>query len=181
MNLRRRRPNRRRLAEIDLVSVDVDGVLASRTKTFANNGWISSQFDASDGLGVELLLIAGIQVVVLTSSRHGVAEARARFISGLDVIANRVDKGTALTDHLATVGIDPHRSLHIGDDLWDCLAFEVAGIGVAVHDAHPTARRAADWVTRAPGGGGAVREVADALLAARQVSTAQLLDRHRRT
>jgi 3-deoxy-D-manno-octulosonate 8-phosphate phosphatase (KDO 8-P phosphatase) len=174
-----RRPTPARLAKIELVSFDVDGVLATRTKWFSNQGWVAAGYDSADGLGVELLLANGIAVVALTTSRHGIIESRARSITGLEVISNRTDKGTALTERLNRDGINPAHSLHVGDDLWDCLAYEVAGIAVAVADAHPSARDAADWTTRAPGGGGAVREVADALLDARGITDADLLSRHR--
>jgi 3-deoxy-D-manno-octulosonate 8-phosphate phosphatase (KDO 8-P phosphatase) len=176
---RHRPPPRERLAAIQLVSLDVDGVLATRTKWFSNQGSVAAGYDTTDGLGLELLLAAGIAVVALTTSRHGIIETRARSITGLEVISNRTDKGTALTERLHQGGIDARHSLHVGDDLWDCLAFEVAGVAVAVADAHPSARNTADWITRAPGGAGAVREVADALLAARGITDADLLARHR--
>jgi 3-deoxy-D-manno-octulosonate 8-phosphate phosphatase (KDO 8-P phosphatase) len=179
VRLTRRQPSRHRLADIELVSVDVDGVLASRAKLFSNSGWVASSYDAADGLGIELLILAGLRVVALTTSRHGIIEARAKSITGLEVISNRTDKGAALTERLERDNLDPHHSLHIGDDIWDCLVYDVAGIAVAVHDAHPTARQAAHWITKAPGGAGAVREVADALLAARDITTADLLAKHR--
>jgi 3-deoxy-D-manno-octulosonate 8-phosphate phosphatase (KDO 8-P phosphatase) len=43
-----------------------------------------------------------------------------------------------------------------------------AGLAVAVADAHPLARSIAHRRTHLPGGGGAVREVCDWLLAARR-------------
>lgn len=166
------------LSTIQLVSLDVDGVLASRSKIFSNTGWVASSYDSSDGLGIELLLLAGIQVVALTSSRHGIIEARAKSIPGLEIVSNRTDKGSALGELLERHQVSPPHALHAGDDIWDCSAFHRAGLGVAVNDAHPHVRKAADWITRAPGGAGAVREIADALLASRGLGVTELTAMH---
>jgi 3-deoxy-D-manno-octulosonate 8-phosphate phosphatase (KDO 8-P phosphatase) len=54
---------------------------------------------------------------------------------------------------------------YAGDDLPDLPVMERVGLAIAVGSAQPDVRRAAHWVTRRPGGEGAVREVADLLLA----------------
>jgi 3-deoxy-D-manno-octulosonate 8-phosphate phosphatase (KDO 8-P phosphatase) len=61
--------------------------------------------------------------------------------------------------------VAPAVACYVGDDVNDLPALRVVGIGVAVADAVPIVRRAARYVTRAPGGRGAIREVCDLILA----------------
>src|SRR5205823_13015601 len=75
--------------------------------------------------------------------------------------------GAALIDLCAEWEIAASEAAFIGDDLNDLLAFRKAGVRIAVADAAPELREEADWVTAAPGGRGAVREVVEALLRAR--------------
>jgi 3-deoxy-D-manno-octulosonate 8-phosphate phosphatase (KDO 8-P phosphatase) len=76
------------------------------------------------------------------------------------------DKPAALREICAEYGVTLQEVLYIGDDLNDYTAFEIAGVAVAVGDACEELKRIAHYVTIAPGGKGAVREVVDLLLKA---------------
>ena len=54
----------------------------------------------------------------------------------------------------------------MGDDVVDLGPLRRAGLAVAVGDARPEVKAAAHYVTRAPGGHGAIREVAEMILQA---------------
>lgn len=160
-------------SRVRIVALDVDGVLTD------NGLWIGpvggarvelKRFDIQDGLGLRLLRTAGIPVIWL-SGRHSEATAMrgeelqvdevlqvpgARKLEALDAVRSR--RGLAWED-LA----------YVGDDLADLQVMRRVGLPIAVANAVPEIRAVADCVTTAPGGHGAVREMADALLKARGV------------
>jgi N-acylneuraminate cytidylyltransferase len=74
------------------------------------------------------------------------------------------DKGRVMRDVLAQRNIKAENVIYIGNDLNDLSCFEVAGWSVAVADAFPEVIRAADYVLKAKGGHGALREVCDLIL-----------------
>jgi len=77
------------------------------------------------------------------------------------------DKLSVFHTLLTRLRLAPRQAACVGDDLIDLPVMREAGLGIAVADAHPQVRAAADWVTRLEGGRGAAREVCDRLLAAR--------------
>ena len=84
------------------------------------------------------------------------------------VILGRSDKLPALQELLAQLQMPPTSLASVGDDIADLPVMQIAALPIAVADAHASVRAAARWVTRLPGGQGAVREVCDLLLAARE-------------
>jgi 3-deoxy-D-manno-octulosonate 8-phosphate phosphatase (KDO 8-P phosphatase) len=85
------------------------------------------------------------------------------------VIQGRTDKLVALQELAARLGLDATQCAYMGDDIIDAPAMSWAGIGIAPPAAMPGALAAADYVTQRDAGHGAVREVCDHLLAARQI------------
>ena len=158
------------LAAVRLLAMDVDGVLTDgRIIWSASGGEVieSKAFDVKDGLGISLARAGGIRIAWITGRSSALVAQRARELH-VERLREKVrDKGAALLELCAEWDIAPGEAAFIGDDLNDLLAFRRAGLRIAVADAVPEARAAADWVTAARGGRGAVREVVEALLRAR--------------
>jgi 3-deoxy-D-manno-octulosonate 8-phosphate phosphatase (KDO 8-P phosphatase) len=158
---------------IRLLGLDVDGVLTD------NSIWIGpvagervelKRFDIQDGLGLVLLRAAEIPVVWL-SGRHSEATAlRARELKVEELLQvpgpRKLEAFTAL---LQRRGIEWEETAFVGDDLADLQVLRRVGLPMAVGNAVAEVRAAASYVTRAHGGNGAVREVAEALLKARGI------------
>jgi 3-deoxy-D-manno-octulosonate 8-phosphate phosphatase (KDO 8-P phosphatase) len=144
---------------------DVDGVLTPNLLSFGG-GAPQKAFHVRDGHGLVLLGRAGISLGFLTGRDDPSAHARAAEL-GIEVrtASNGRNKGECLRDWLQELRLDPAATVFVGDDVTDLAAFRVVGWPVAVADAHPAVRRAARRVTRACGGAGALREVADWVLA----------------
>lgn len=158
---------RDRLARVRLVVTDVDGVLTDGTLWYAGDGEAIKAFHVRDGAGIRALIDSGVEVAVVTARR---SEAVARRLADLGVaryLPGRADKRDALAELAAAAGVDAGEVAYVGDDALDLPALAAAGVAIAVADAHASVRAAADWVTRTPGGRGALREVADAICAAR--------------
>jgi len=151
-------------SRIRLVLLDIDGVLTDgRIGYFGETGEVKF-FDVKDGHALKLLRRAGFQVG-LFSGRADAANRRRAAELDIEIVRENVkDKRTAFPVLLEEYGWKSEECLYMGDDLVDIPVIKAAGIGVAVADAPPEVRKAADWCTRASGGAGAVREVAVWLL-----------------
>lgn len=159
----------RRAARVRLVVLDVDGVLTDGGLFYSGEGETLKRFDVRDGLGIKLLGHAGIEVAVISARA---SEALRRRVLDLGIAHFRAgcrDKRTALDALARELGLGLDAVCFVGDDLLDRSVLESVGFAVAVADANAAAKAAAHWVTEAGGGRGAVREVADRLLAARGV------------
>ncbi|MBF0169726.1 MAG: HAD hydrolase family protein [Nitrospinae bacterium] len=158
---------RRRLAAIRFVALDVDGTLTDGGIIYTADGVELKVFDVKDGLGIARGKKRGLLFAFITGRPSEITRRRGEEL-GIDRIAmGPHDKGEVLTRLAAELEVTLAETLFMGDDLIDLPAMRVAGLAVAVADAHPTALAAAHRVTRAPGGKGAVRETLDALFAAK--------------
>ncbi len=149
--------------EVDLVVLDFDGVLTDNRVWTDADGRETVAANRGDGLGIERLKERGVQVMVLSRETNPVVAARCRKLN-LEVIQGVQDKAAILKEFLKSRGISPKRSIYLGNDVNDVPCFPVVACAIAVADAHPQARRAADLRLRTPGGCGAVRELCDLLI-----------------
>jgi 3-deoxy-D-manno-octulosonate 8-phosphate phosphatase (KDO 8-P phosphatase) len=155
-----------KLTRIKLICMDVDGTFTDGILYYNNEGTVIKGFSARDGLGLELLHRAGVKHGFITGRYDNATEARITYLGADFYLPEVGNKGEAFQKVLAKFGIVASESLFMGDDLNDLSAFEVAGVSVAVANAHEEVKKRADFVTKSPGGHGAVREVVDLLLTA---------------
>jgi YrbI family 3-deoxy-D-manno-octulosonate 8-phosphate phosphatase len=158
---------RDRLARVQLLLLDVDGVLTDGGVTWTNDGIEQKTFSIRDGLGIRLWQQAGGRTGIITGRSSRVVQLRAEEL-GIAIVRQGIgDKLEAATAVLAEQGLDWEQAAFIGDDLPDLPVVMRCGVGVAVADACPELVAAATLVTQRPGGRGAVREVIEQLLKAR--------------
>ena len=149
---------------IRLLVLDVDGVLTDGTFLLPEHGDEWKAFHATDGLGLRLLMDAGVQVALLSGRRSAVVERRAREL-GIDrVVQGSGDKAAAVYELGTQLGVDPVQTAYMGDDLVDIPAMRRVGFAAAPADARPEALAAATWVAARDGGRGAVRDLCEHLL-----------------
>ena len=148
------------------VAFDFDGVMTDNLVTTDQEGRESIVSSRSDGMGIGMLHDAGVPMIVLSKERNPVTTARCAKIR-LDVVQGVDDKVTELTRWLDERGIDPASAVYVGNDVNDLGCMGFVGCGVAVSDAHPEVLASASAVLTHAGGHGAVRELADAILARR--------------
>lgn len=157
-----------RARRVRLLLLDVDGVLTDGRIFYDSEGRELKAFDIHDGHGLVRLREAGLLVGLISGRQSKAVERRAGELK-IDIVHQGVDDKLALYERLlADHRLSDEQVAYVGDDLPDLGVLERAGLSVAVASAHPEIRCAVHWVTRRPGGAGAVREVADLLLAARR-------------
>jgi 3-deoxy-D-manno-octulosonate 8-phosphate phosphatase (KDO 8-P phosphatase) len=147
---------------------DVDGVLTDGGLYYGEHGDELKRFDVRDGQGLVLLREAGVLVAIVTRKQSSIVSRRAQDLGITEVHQSSTDKAAVVTALLARHDIPPHAAAYIGDDVGDIPAMKLVGLPIAVKDAVPPVRRAAHYVTKAGGGHGAIREIADLILAARK-------------
>ena len=158
---------RHRLSAIEVVVLDVDGVLTDGGLWYGPEGELIKRFDVRDGLGIRLLQQAGVEVVFLSGGRGGATEVRARHLGIRHCLVGAKDKPVALDGLRRTLGVSREGLLFLGDDLNDLAVQGEVSLLVATADGAQPLRQRADAVLLRPGGQGAVRELAERLLRAR--------------
>lgn len=152
-----------RLTDLDALVLDFDGTLTDDRVIVDQDGRESVAVHRGDGLGIAALRRAGLDVLILSTERNPVVSARARKLA-VPALAGIADKGSVLAQWCADNGHALARTAYVGNDVNDLTCFDIVGWPIAVADAHHSVRARARIVTAAPGGYGAVREVASRLL-----------------
>jgi len=171
------------LRSVKILALDCDGVLtplyietgvimtkeAASEHTGRNFVYVfeSAIFSHKDGQGIDLVRKEDVEVIILTTQRSGYVQARAWKL-GISLVQNK-DKIAGLKEWLKKN--QPKASFKdvcfVGDSTGDIEIMKVVGLSVCVGDGAKEAKRVADYVTKAKGGHGAVREVCDLIVQAK--------------
>lgn len=153
---------------IELLLLDVDGVLTDGRLILDDRGVETKCFHVRDGTGIRLWQKAGYRAGLLTHRSSQVVRLRAAEL-GIEIVRQSTEDKLATTREVAqSLGLELEQVCYVGDDLPDLPAIRAVGFGVAVADAAAEVREAADHVTSAAGGAGAVREVIELILKSQQ-------------
>jgi len=154
-----------KLARIKILLCDVDGVLTNAT-VLIGDGREFKEFHIQDGLGLRLLQRMGIKVGWISNRPSTATQQRADELKVDFLFQAKGSKVEAVESILEQTGFDWENVCYMGDDIVDLGALKRAGVAVAVANAIDEAKALADYVTRAEGGRGAVREVVGMILKA---------------
>lgn len=157
--------------DVDAVVTDFDGVHTDDTAGLDELGRESVRVSRADGAGVARLRDAGIPVLIISAEANPVVSRRAEKL-GVDCLQGIADKGLALREWAAARGIRLDRIAYLGNDRGDIPALDLVGWPMAVPDAAPDALERARHVLQRHGGHGAVRELAELVLAAHEAKRA---------
>lgn len=156
-----------KLRQVELMLLDVDGVLTDGTIIYSDDGIETKVFHVRDGLGIRLLMNAGVQVGIVTGRAGRALKHRCENL-GIHLVFDGVrDKAAVLPSISRETGIAPENTAFVGDDFPDIPLLKRVGVAIAVNDAHELVRGQADMVTEEKGGKGAVREICEAILKAK--------------
>jgi len=155
------------LGDVTLVITDIDGVLTDGSIWYDETGECQKRFHVRDGMGLRMLIESGVNVAVVSGRESATLKKRLADLGISEYLLNVKDKAVACHQLMEKLGASKAQTAFVGDDSIDLPAFEVVGWPVAVQDAEGYVRQAARMVLSKPGGHGAFREFADALLAAK--------------
>lgn len=149
---------------IELLLVDVDGVLTDGVIAVDDRGVETKHFHVRDGSAISLWRKAGKRAAILSGRWTPLVDRRAAELGISPVIQGAASKGEPFRDLIRNLGLDARQVCYMGDDLADIPVLAAVGLAACPADAAPEVRRVARFVTRANGGRGAVREVVEMIL-----------------
>lgn len=156
-----------RWQSVKVILSDVDGVLTDGGIVFDNRGIETKRFHVRDGLGIRLWQRAGFQFGILTARSSQIVKTRCAEL-GIEIVRQGFeDKLPIALELIEQLGVEAQQVAYIGDDLSDLPVMRHVGLSITVADAADDVRQAADHVTQRNGGSGAVREMIEAALKAK--------------
>lgn len=155
------------LTQVELLVLDVDGVLTDGGLWLDQEGRLQKRFDVRDGLGLKLLQKSGLHLAFLSGGHGGATDIRARQLGIEHCLVGIKDKPPALRALQEHVGVTAQRTAYLGDDLNDLAVRSCVGLLLSPRDGARPLRRQANAVLHHRGGHGAVRELAERILKAR--------------
>ena len=154
----------RKIKNIKVLAMDVDGVLTDGQLIFDGQGRELKSFHVQDGFGMVILKRAGIKTAIITAGASRVVKIRADYLHVDKLYSGVYPKMNAYKKMLKAFGVQPAQVCFMGDDLTDWQILSEVGFAVAVRNAVSEIKKCADYVTAKKGGDGAVREVIEIIL-----------------
>ena len=155
---------RRRVKEIKLLLMDVDGVLTPGSMIMSDSGQEVKMFDVHDGFGIMLWHKAGFKSAIITAGDSRAVARRSDILCIDRVFQNAKDKLVFYNKIKDEFGVRDDQICFIGDDLVDIPVLRRAGLSCSVSNAREDILAYTHYRCKAPGGRGAVREVVDMML-----------------
>jgi 3-deoxy-D-manno-octulosonate 8-phosphate phosphatase (KDO 8-P phosphatase) len=149
---------------IELMVVDVDGVLTDGLIIVDDNGVESKNFHVRDGAGIALWIRSGKKMAIISGRSSKAVDIRAAELGIALVFQGVPDKAVPFQAILAQLGLQPGQVCTIGDDLADLGILGLSGLPACPSDAAIEVVDSAAYVALAAGGRGAVREVIELIL-----------------
>lgn len=169
----------RRAQAVRLLVLDVDGVMTDGRLWYGPKGQEFVAFHILDGHGIRMAIRADLTLAIITGRESEAVARRARELGIREVHQKALDKLAVFEELLARRHLTAAQAACMGDDLPDLPLLRRAGLAISVPEAAEEVRAAAHYVTRRPGGQGAVREAIELLLRS-QGSRALQVERGRR-
>jgi 3-deoxy-D-manno-octulosonate 8-phosphate phosphatase (KDO 8-P phosphatase) len=168
---RRKKPSHSPLGTIRLFATDVDGVLTDAGMYYSETGDEWKKFNTRDGMGIKLLQKAGVITAIVTQERTKLVARRAEKLTIPELHQGVMDKLSLIRDMAQRYGLSLREVAYIGDDVNDLEALQAVGFSATPADGMPSVLATVDYVCKKKGGEGAVREIAEMILAAQIPAT----------
>ena len=166
-----------KLAGIRALAMDVDGVLTDGGLWWGSSGEELKRFCFADIMGVSLARRAGLSLALISGEDSPLVDRYAEKMLIRHTVKGCRDKAAALGQFAAEAGLPLSDVCFMGDDINDLAAIDLAGFSAAPSNASPVVRERVQFVAKNTGGNGAVRELVDAILAARGLTAEDVFRR----
>lgn len=148
-----------RFKDIKLLALDVDGVLTDDYIYFGPDDFEMKKFNVSDGFYIVLAMRAGLEIAVVSGRPSAATTTRMKDLGVTNILQEMMDKRKQIKPLIEKLGLSFDRVAFMGNEILDIGLANDVGLSIAVNDAAPELIKAVDYVTKAKGGAGAVREV----------------------
>lgn len=162
----------KRAAKIKLLLTDVDGVLTDTGVYYSTKGEEMKRFSIRDGMGIERLReLVGVETGIITRENSGIVKSRAQKLKIEELHLGVFEKEKTLEEILSRRNLSAEEVAYIGDDTNDIEIMLKAGLSACPNDATHFAKNVSDIIVNSKGGFGAVRDLAEIIIAAKQMKT----------
>ncbi len=162
-----------RAARIELVLMDVDGVLTDgryfHVPNPAGGLFEVKLFEAQDGIALQWFHRHGIKTGLISGRESTATAERARSSHMSYCYMGNTEKLPLFNEILQDAQLSPEQVCFIGDDLTDAILMKRVGFAVAVANARPEVKKVAHYITAVPGGNGAIRDAAEVIFKAKGI------------
>jgi 3-deoxy-D-manno-octulosonate 8-phosphate phosphatase (KDO 8-P phosphatase) len=157
----------KKASKIKFLLLDVDGVLTDGKIIIDSQNNEIKHFNVLDGMGIKLLQKIGVEIGIISSRFSLAIEHRAKELGIEVLIQGELKKLEAYEKLLKEKNLKDEEVAYIGDDWVDIPILKRVGLAIGVPNAWYPVNEYVDYVTKYPGGNGAVREVCDLILKAK--------------
>lgn len=158
----------KRASKIKVLLMDVDGCMTDGKLFYvpAPDGSIieTKGFNTQDGLGLHFCFGVGLLTGVISGRNSPATDERCKMLNMKYIYQGLLDKVETYEGILKDAGLTAEQAAFVGDDFTDVPLMSRSGLGVAVQNARPEVKSAANYVTETNGGEGAIREVIEIIL-----------------
>lgn len=147
-----------------LIIFDVDGVLTNGQLIYTEQGHELKAFHSRDGVGIKLIQQTSLEIAIISGRSSPTVTRRMQELGIKYVYQGQQDKLVAYNQLKSLLNLTDQQIAYVGDDLPDVAVMQQAGLAIIPADASVTMERYAHYRTRAAGGFGVAREIADLLL-----------------
>jgi 3-deoxy-D-manno-octulosonate 8-phosphate phosphatase (KDO 8-P phosphatase) len=148
-----------RLGRIKLLALDVDGVLTDDSIWFGSDDTELKRFNISDGFFMVLAMRAGLELAIVSGRYSAATDSRMKDLGVKHIFQGKKSKVEMITPLLKKLKLEFKQVAFVGNEILDIELAREAGLSIAVADASPRLKERVDYVTKASGGKGAVREI----------------------
>jgi len=149
----------KRLKEIKLLALDVDGVLTDDCIYFGPDGFEMKKFNISDGFFIVLAMRSGLEIAVVSGRPSAATTTRMKDLGVKHIMQKMQDKRKQIAPLLKKLGVELNQVAFMGNEILDIPLAREVGLSLAVADAATELKEVVHYITRAEGGQGAVREI----------------------
>ncbi|MDX2038295.1 MAG: HAD hydrolase family protein [Isosphaeraceae bacterium] len=153
-----------RCEPIELLLVDVDGVLTDGVIAIDDKGVETKHFHVRDGSAFHLWKKAGKRAAILSGRWAPLVDRRAAELGIAPVIQGAPQKGGPFRRLLTDLGLEANQVCYVGDDLADLPVLGAVGFAACPADAAAEVKQAVHYVSKLEGGRGAIREIVELIL-----------------
>lgn len=166
---------RKKLKVVELLILDVDGVLTDNNLFIGNDGLEFKRFDVPDGMGIAFAMRAGLKIAFVSGRPSPATTARARELGVKDLFQDPGGKVQVYEKLKKKYKLQDRQVAFMGDEVVDLRVMRKAGLSIAVPNSYRPVEKVADFVTEKRGGHGAVREVIELILTAKGIKLLDLV------
>lgn len=161
--------NSKRAKKIQMILMDVDGTLTDGTILLLPDGQEAKSYNVRDGMGMLMARLAGLKTGIITGKTSKALVQRAGSLRVSELHQGVLDKKPVYEAILKKHNLKQDETAYIGDDLGDLPVLQMVGFAGSVADAHEKVMNHSHFISRFPGGGGAVREFIEFILASQGI------------